>query len=125
MHALLISGASAPFTPSRLQFPEFLGFKLLPEVIVGMCTLIFNPIDDSKSQDEFQAVDLPESYRLSDQHSAIKKITEPILESLQESEKGKDVAYRLIDRQRSSVQYATSFFWQVNMTIGYFTRQLP
>jgi len=31
-------------------------------------------IDESKSQDEFQAVDLPESYRLLSQYSAIKKV---------------------------------------------------
>ena len=73
-------------------------------------------IDESKSQDEFQAVDLPESYRLSSQYSAIKKeVTDPILESLQETEKGKDIAYRLVDRHRSSVRYATSFFWQVKI----------
>jgi len=67
-----------------------------------------------ESQDEFQAVDLADSYHLSDQYSTIKKIIDPILESLRESEKGKDIAQRLADRHRSSVRYATSFFWQVN-----------
>ena len=75
-----------------------------------MCS--FNSIE---SQDEFQAVDLADSYCLSDQYSTIKKIIDPILESLQESEKGKDIAQRLADRHRSSVRYATSFFWQVKI----------
>ena len=39
-------------------------------------------IDEYKSQDEFQAVDLPESYCLLSQYFAIKKVTDVILESL-------------------------------------------
>ena len=70
-------------------------------------------IDESKSQDEFQAVDLPESYHLLSQYSAVKKVTDPILESLQETEKGKGICSCLVDRHHSSVRYTTSIFWQV------------
>ena len=46
-------------------------------------------IDESKYQDEFQAVDLLVRYCLLSQYSAIKKVTDPILESLQRLRRGK------------------------------------
>jgi len=43
----------------------------------------------SISIDEFQAVDLPESYRLLSQYFAIKKVTDPILSPSRRLRKGR------------------------------------
>ena len=68
------------------------------------------------------AVDFNSLYLQSEEYRQLKAAIDPMLEGVQQKEKASGIAGHFKNRKQNSINYATSFFWQVGAILLFHPR---